>query len=142
MINQCGPPFCHFILSSTFPPLSRVIHSLLLFSRRGSPFFLPSAHFLPRVLFLSTLVSHLVSSIFPPSTWVPSPMGHPSVTPLCHHSLFPPLLPSTMSSPHVCPSSYSFVPGGSARNIPYPEMLSWLGCYQSQEAVIEAVEGG
>jgi hypothetical protein len=26
--------------------------------------------------------------------------------------------------------------------IPYPEMLSWLGYYRSQEAVIEAVGGG
>jgi hypothetical protein len=58
MINQRGPSFCHFILPSTFPLLPRVIRSPLLFSPRGSPFFPPSAHSLPRVPFLSTSVSH------------------------------------------------------------------------------------
>jgi hypothetical protein len=43
---------------------------------------------------------------------------------------------------HAYPSSYSVIPGGSARSLPYPEVLSWLGRSQSQEAVIEAVEGG
>jgi hypothetical protein len=40
------------------------------------------------------------------------------------------------------PSSCSFILGGGVKSIPYPEMLSWLGHSQSQEAVIEAVGGG
>jgi hypothetical protein len=43
---------------------------------------------------------------------------------------------------HTCPSSYSVIPGGSTRSRPDPEVLSWLGRSQSQEAVIEAVGGG
>jgi hypothetical protein len=43
---------------------------------------------------------------------------------------------------HACPSSYSVIPGGSARSLPYPKVLSWPGRPRSQEAVIEAVGGG
>jgi hypothetical protein len=55
-------------------------------------------------------------------------------TPTIHHVL--------RAGLHARPSSYSVVPGGSARSLPYPEMLSWLDRSQSQEAVIEAVGGG
>jgi hypothetical protein len=80
--------------------------------------------------------------------------GSSSVTPLCHHSHFSPLLPCaprchhSYHTPflhaglHICSSRYSVIPGGSARSHPDPEVLSWLGRYQSQEAVIEAVGGG
>jgi hypothetical protein len=94
------------------------------------------------------------SLIFPPSTWVPSAMVHPlsplsvitltprrsfhvlpvAITPTIHHVL--------RAGPHVRLSRYPVIPGGSARSHPDPEVLSWLGRYQSQEAVIEAVEGG
>ena len=63
-------------------------------------------------------------------------MDHPQLpilllaTPTIHHVL------------HAHPSSHSVVPGGSVRSLPYPEMLSWFDRSQSQEAVIEAVEGG
>ena len=67
----------------------------------------------------------------------------------CHPSLSSLPLPATptihhdfRAGPHVSPSSYSVVPDGSARSLPYPEMLSWPGRSQSQEAVIEEVEGG
>jgi hypothetical protein len=118
MINQCGPSFCHFILPSAFPLLPRVIHSPLLFSPRGSPFFPSSVHFPPRVPFLSTSVSHPKASLFlpsaPPSTWVPSAMDHPSVTPLCHHSHFSPLLtrvPRCLHSYHTpCPPRWPSYP--------------------------------
>jgi hypothetical protein len=40
------------------------------------------------------------------------------------------------------PQAIQDIPGGSVRSLPYPEMLSWSGRYQSQEAVIEAVGGG
>jgi hypothetical protein len=46
------------------------------------------------------------------------------------------------AGPHVRLSRYPVIPGGSARSHPNPEVLSWLGHYQSQEAVIEVVEGG
>jgi hypothetical protein len=66
VINQCGPSSCHFILPSAFPLLPCVIHSPLLLGPRGSPFFPTSAHFLPRVPFLSTSVSHPKANPSPP----------------------------------------------------------------------------
>jgi hypothetical protein len=66
VINQCGPSSCHFILPSSFPLLPCVIHSPLLLDPRGSPFFPTSTHFLPRVSFLSTSVSHPKANPSPP----------------------------------------------------------------------------
>jgi hypothetical protein len=152
-----GPPPCHFIsLPSTFPLLPCVIHSPLLFGPRGSPFFPPSAHFLPRVPFLSTSVSHPKASSFIPSSphlpgclppWIisQSPLSSLTFSPLLPCAPFmPSLLPCTIlhAGLLICSSRYSVIPGGSARSHPDPEVLSWLGRYQSQEAVIEAVGGG
>jgi hypothetical protein len=64
----------------------------------------------------------------------------------CPHNLTPPPLsraPSfALASTHTHPPSCSVIPGGGVRSTPYPEMLSWSGRSQSQEAVIEAVGGG
>jgi hypothetical protein len=97
MINQRGPSFCHFILPSACPLLPRVIHSPLLFSPRGSPFFPPSTHCLPRVPFLSTSFSHPKARSFLPSSphlsWCLPPwiiLCHSS----CHHSHFSPPFPA------------------------------------------------
>jgi hypothetical protein len=90
---------------------------------KASPFLLSSSHLpgclLPRII-----------PYFPPL----SSLSLLTITPTIHHIL--------CDGPHVRPSSHSVVPSGSARSIPYLEMLSWLGRYQSQEAVIEAVGGG
>jgi hypothetical protein len=52
------------------------------------------------------------------------------------------MTPVLRAGPHARLSRYPVIPGGSARSHPNPEMLSWQGHYQSQEAVIKAVEGG
>ena len=57
-----------------------------------------------------------------------------AITPTIHHDL--------RAGPHVRPSSHSVELDGGTRDLPYPEMLSWPGRFQSQEAVIEVVEGG
>jgi hypothetical protein len=93
--------------------------------------------------------------VFSPSTWMSSAMVHPlspslsspsllatpstrpppdAITPTMHHVL--------RAGPYVRLSRYPVIPGGSARSHPDPEVLSCLGHYQSQEAVMEAVEGG
>jgi hypothetical protein len=102
-LTSGGPSSCHFIFPSAFPLPPCVIHSLLLFGPRGSPFFSPSTHCLPCAPFLSTSVSNpKARSFLPSSPHLPGIFRHgsSSVTPLRHHSHFSPLLPhaSPMSS--------------------------------------------
>ena len=110
MLNQHGPSSCHFILPSAFPLLPCVIHSPLLFGPRGSPFFPPSTHRLPRVLHLSTSVSHPKARSFLPSSphlpryllpWII--LCHPSLSSLS--LLTTPSMRSPMSSLLPCPVS-------------------------------------
>jgi hypothetical protein len=106
-----------------------------LFARHASRFFHISLS--PEGESVSLSSPHLPGCPLPRVTPCYLPLSSLSlldITPTIHHVL--------RDGPHVRPSSYSVVPGGSARSIPYPEMLSWLGYYQSQEAVIEAVGGG
>jgi hypothetical protein len=64
------------------------------------------------------------------SSFLLRPCGCGPITPLPN--------PTFRVGLHTRPSSYSVIPGGSARSLPYPKVLSWPGHSQSQEAVIEA----
>jgi hypothetical protein len=77
-------------------------------------------------------------------TYPLSPFHTSPLLPRPHNPTPPPLsyAPSFALASTPIRRSQSVIPGGSARSLPYPEMLSWLGRSQSQEAVIEAVGGG
>jgi hypothetical protein len=146
-LPSCNPPFrlsrAAMCPPSTSPPRSTWF-SLFSLSTRC----------LPHVPFLSTSASHpKASSFLPSSSLLPDVFRHESSSVILlsfrhsfhalitrhHHSCRALILRAGL---HAHPSSYSVIPGGSARSLPYPEMLSWPGRSQSQEAVIEAVGGG
>jgi hypothetical protein len=87
-----------------------------------------------------------VSPVFVPSTWLSLSTDHPLFSPFLSSLSLLVINPTThrvlRDGPHTRSSGHSVVPGGIARSIHYLEMLSWLGRYRSQEAVIEAVGGG
>jgi hypothetical protein len=156
-LTRVGPPPATLFFLPPFPCCHVSSTHLLLGGPRGSPF---SHHPLIscRVYHaLSTSVHHPKASSF--SCLLPIYLdvfrrGSPPVPPSAitlppHHSFY--ALPNAITptvhhvlraGPHVRLSRYPVIPGGSARSHPNPEVLSWLGHYQSQEAVIEAVEGG
>jgi hypothetical protein len=49
---------------------------------------------------------------------------------------------SSALAPMPVPQAIQLFQVAAQEDFPYPEKLSWLGRSQSQEAVIEAVEGG
>jgi hypothetical protein len=153
-LTSVGPSSCHVIFPSAFPLLPCVIHPPPLLVRVASPSsHHPLAHLAtcpvpfhvslsPEGEFISPVFSlHLMSSAMnrPPSSFshlVTLPRPYNPAPPFHVMRLI------LRAGLHAYPSSYSVIPGGSARSLPYPEVLSWLGRSQSQEAVIEAVGGG
>jgi hypothetical protein len=148
VLNQCGPSSRHFIFPSAFPLLPCVIHSPLLFGPRGLTFFSPSTHYLPRVPFLSTSASHPKASSFLrllPFHLMSSAMNRPLssfshlVTLPRPYNPAPPFLSCTIlrAGLHAHPSSYSVIPGGSARSLPYPEVLSWRAVLNPKKQLLK-----
>jgi hypothetical protein len=152
-------PSFHIFLF-TFPLLPCVIYPLPLFGPGGPSPFPLSSHRLPRIpLLFHVSLSPKNESITPHLPPLPPGLFHHGSSPLslslcitrlprlstcnprCHHFYHTPPCPLRLAFMSR-PSSYSVVPGGSVRSLPYPEVLSWPGRSQSQEAVIEAVEGG
>jgi hypothetical protein len=93
----------------------------------------PSIHALPLCISLMTPVN-------------PSPPLSPLIIPFFVLAVMAPsfrnLTPLPALASITVPQSYSVIPGGNVRGLPYPEVLSWPGLPQSQGAVIEAVGGG
>jgi hypothetical protein len=156
-LTRVGPPPVTSFFLPPFPCCHVSFTHLLLGSPRGSPFshypliscrvyrvLSPSVYHskagsFPRLLPVYLDVIRHGPSLVPLSAITLTPR-HPfhtlpdAITPTMHHV--------SRAGPYVCLSGYPVVPGGSARSHPNPKALSWLGHYQSQEAVIEAVEGG
>ena len=143
------PPFPCYHVSSTH--LSSLVHVALLSSHHPlischTSRSFPHQFLTRRRACFSRLPPHLPGCLPP---WIILLSSLSVITPTSLHSFhaFPDATTPTIhhvlcAGPHVRPPDYSVVPGGSARSLPYTEMLSWPGRYQSQEAVNEAVDGG
>jgi hypothetical protein len=138
VFNPHGPASRHVIFCPPFPcrhvsPCTSLSHLQMAFPSSHRPFITRHVSF---PLHVSLSPEGESSRPLPPFLHLMSSIIFLSS---CHFSHMRLTLHADL---HACPSSYSVIPGGSARSSPYPEVLSWLGRSQSQEAVIEAVGGG
>jgi hypothetical protein len=129
---------------ATFPLLPCVICPSPLFSL-GGPFPISSStHHLPRVLFppRQSLAKSkpIISRLLPPFACCLPPyvfLCRPSHTspllsrPHSFDAITPVMRPILRAGLHAYSSSHSVIPGGSARSLPRPKMLSWPGRPQS-----------
>jgi hypothetical protein len=149
-LSQCGTSSRHITFR---PPTFPCCHMSLIHPSSLTHVASPSVHH-PLIACHASLSFHIrlspegesVSPVFVPSTWLSLSTDHPLFSPFLSSLSLLVINPTThcvlCDGPHTRPSGHSVVPGGIARSIHYLEMLSWLGRYRSQEAVIEAVGGG